>query len=142
MPEILFRGKTLDDPEWVYGYYVRQYEAHMIYFKEIDENGFIHRHIYPETIGQYTGLRDRNGRKIFEGDILKLTDETNNAECIVRVEFGNPNGEYNWGFQFVRISGDEMSTDVLLWIDSEDTGAFTEVIGNIYDDPELLEGTK
>ena len=139
MRELLFRGKTLDVSEWVYGYYVQQYGTDAIYFKESDENGFERLLIYSETVGQYTGLRDRNGRKIFEGDILKLTDETNNAECIVRVEFGNPNGEYNWGFQFVRISGDEMSTDVLLWIDSEDTGAFTEVIGNIYDGSELLK---
>ena len=54
------------------------------------------------------------------------------------VLFGNPNGRYNWGFQLQQVSGTKANTDILLWVEMEETGAFIEVIGNIYDNPELL----
>jgi uncharacterized phage protein (TIGR01671 family) len=95
--------------------------------------------VIPGTVGQYTGLTDKNGRKVFEGDVLKFTDESAGYEWIGRVEFGNPNGEYNWGFQLVYITGTKANTDTLLWFDMEESGAYCEVIGNIHDNPELLE---
>ena len=95
--------------------------------------------VIPETVGQYTGLADKNGTKVFEGDILKFTDKCSNYEWIGKVEFGNPNAEYNWGFQLVYISGAKPNTDILLWFEMEETGAFSEVIGNIHDNPELLK---
>lgn len=125
MRELLFRGKTLDDPEWVYGYYVRQYEAHIIYFKEIDENGFIHRHIYPETIGQYTGLRDRNGRKIFEGDIVKCSDGEN-----YQVVFEQRNNSAYFGLA---------TTENDTWVFEDIITSNLAIVGNIYDNPELLK---
>jgi uncharacterized phage protein (TIGR01671 family) len=83
-------------------------------------------------------LTDKNGKKIFEGDIVKCTDTFSDYEFIAVVMFGNPKGEYNWGFQLNRISGANANTDILLWVDMEETGAFIEVIGNIHDNPELL----
>lgn len=165
MREILFRGKRINNGEWVEGSFLLDGEAHRPPDKEhlpfskcyiVPEtdrenvktsfnNGSLFLettayHVIPETVGQYTGLTDdKNGRKVFEGDILKFTDTNAEYEWIGKVEFGNPNEEYNWGFQLVYISGTKPNTDILLWFDMEETGAFSEVIGNIHDNPELLE---
>ena len=52
---------------------------------------------------------------------------------IGRIEFGNPNGKYDWGFQIVHDSGDAPRNDILLWFDMEEAGAYSEVIGNVHD---------
>ena len=98
------------------------------------------RTVIPETIGQYTGLKDKSGTKIFEGDIVKCVDANNGGSFTAIVSFGNPNCEYNWGYQLVRMGGDSLNTDILLWVDMEETGAYIEVISNIYDNHELLGG--
>ena len=135
MREILFRGKT-DKGEWVQGCYTETLRYNKLHWIWDGKNHFT---VNPSTIGQYTGLTDKNGTKIFEGDILKFTDKFSNYEWIGKVEFGNPNAEYNWGFQLVYISGAKPNTDILLWFDMEETGAYSELIGNIHDNPELLE---
>lgn len=117
MREILFRGKRTDNSEWVEGYYLNQRESltdkKACYIAANNGYGFNYISVIPETVGQYTGLHDKNGRKIFEGDIMR------NAGNVV--EF--------YGGDFC-INGD---SPLSYW-----TG--TEVIGNIYDNPELLEG--
>ena len=82
---------------------------------------------------------DKDGKKVFEGDIVKCTDRTYDYSFTAVVMFGNPNGEYNWGFQLKRISGASANTDILLWFDMDDVGACAEVVGNIHDNKELLE---
>jgi uncharacterized phage protein (TIGR01671 family) len=148
MREILFRGKCGYDNEWVEGFYyqAKLYRSdkelcHYITIPHPESNGQPSDHImvHPETVGQFTDLTDKNGQRVFEGDILKLTDEAYDYEWIAKVEFGNPNAEYNWGFQLVHINGPKPNTDILCWFDMEEVGAFAEVIGNIYDNPELLE---
>ena len=136
MREILFHGKRADNGEWVEGFYLYTNEntQPVIIDMECCSNVII-----PETVGQYTGLTDRNGRKIFEGDIVKCTDTINDFEFNAVVEFGNPNGEYNWGYQLKFISGEESNFDILCWVDMKETGAYIEIIGNIHDNPELLE---
>ncbi len=142
MREILFRGKRTDNGEWVEGYYVKAEllngsgEEHVII--EYSAEGTTY-HVISETVGQFTGLTDKNGTKIFEGDIVKCTDENNLLEFCAIVEFGNPNGEYNWGWQLKYIKGTKVNMDILCWVDMEDLGAYIEVIGNIYDNPELME---
>ena len=147
MSENLSRGKRLKTGEWVEGYYVHLYdgkghESHRIYtgYAENDCGDFypVYFEVVPETVGRFTDLTDKNGKKVFEGDILKFTDTNADYEWVGRVDFGNPNATYNWGFQLVYLRGTKANTDILLWFDMEDTGAYSEVIGNIHD--KLLKG--
>lgn len=67
MREILFRGKREDNGEWVEGFYT---EACAMKTGAIIENSDDDYYVDPATVGQYTGLQDKNGNKIFEGDII------------------------------------------------------------------------
>lgn len=145
MREILFKAKRTDNGEWVEGYYLRAgthwhkkgIHDDWIVVEAIQNGGFLNllkRYaVDPETICQYTGLIDSNGVKVFEGDILKFTDEFNGYEWTGRMEFGNPNAGYTWGWQLVYVSGEEANVDTLCWFDMEESGAYSEVIGNIHD---------
>ena len=149
MREILFRGIWVHgNKEWIEGDLVRDSEGkpHIVDTKYAvywgGESIFVCEdecEVIPETVGQYTGLLDKDGKKVFEGDIVKCTDTTYDYSFTAVVIFGNPNGEYNWGFQLKRISGASANTDILLWFDMDDVGACAEVIGNIHDNKELLE---
>lgn len=143
MREILFRGKRVGNGEWLYGWVTTQHKKYTggDLLTKIQSNTFGVGEYYvdTETVGQFTGLLDKNGTKIFEGDIVKCTDEINGLEFTALVQFGNPNSEYSWGYQLVFIAGDEANLDILCWVEMEETGAYIEVIGNIYDNPELLE---
>ena len=131
----LFRGKGRDydgSEFWVTGYLHKTRTKTLIQPTDLFPSEVI-----PETVGQSTGLKDRNGKLIFEGDVVKLTD--NNAEWKAYVVFGNPYGEYNWGWNLMYIGEKpKVNTDILLWVEMEETGAYCEVIGNIYDNPKLL----
>ena len=116
MREILFRGKRKDNGKWLYGSLVQHFESVSI----IDEyNPFFITEVISETVGQYTGLNDKEGRKIFEGDIVIWGFE---IYIITYIEeygrFLGANREAKYGIT----PADEL-----------------EVIGNIYDNPELFE---
>ncbi len=126
--EILFRGKALNcEGTWLYGNYVHRKNRGSDLVDDyivvgFDNNGAIKfGGIWPHTVGQFTGITDRNGVKIFEGDIVRYNDEPGH------VEFDKENAEFlvffdNWSAGFDSIYCDR----------------YAEVIGNIYDNPELL----
>ena len=136
MREILFRGKRTDDHQWIFGSYVYQYGTHNIYLPDgVDwEFGSDNYTIIPETVGQYIGLTDKNGTKIFEGDIVDV-DGKNGL-----VKYGNfiPKLYAQSVFHSSPIKGFYVET-----IDGEQlvipSKVRTNVIGNIHDNPELLE---
>lgn len=114
--KIVFRGKRLDNKEWVYVYLAD---------REYINNCLSSIKVSIDTIGEYTGLDDKNGKKIYEGDIVKtlFLDPTLNA----------PISFHNGAFMVDYYEGRHK-------IPLQDLHDIVEVIGNIYDNPELLEG--
>ncbi len=157
--EILFKAKRTDNGEWVEGNLItnekNENQKYIGYiFDERNEviEDFDIVEVVPDTLCQYTGLTDKNGKKIWENDIVLLREEIQDYEWKAVVKFGNPNGKYNWGWQLVPIGecgkynwgwqlvpiGEcDMNKDILLWIDMEIANC--EVIGNIFDNEDLLE---
>ena len=138
MREILFKGKDKSSGAWVYGSYVH-YAKRGVAEHCILSEGKQMLSIIPDTVGQYTGLDDKKGVKIFEGDIVRYTDE---YSCVktVPVVWG---GKYHPAFDLAVELYNCVNSLVELLLDSDAmSDAMVEVIGNIYDNPELLEESK
>lgn len=139
MREVLYRGKRIDNGEWTYGYLFVCWDRCYILWGMSGDNP-IKEEVISETVGEYTGLTDKHGNKIFESDIVNLEDKSYGYQWKAVVEFGNPNGNYTWGWQLKPIGkAKNVNTDILCWVEMEETGAFCEIIGNKWDNPEILE---
>jgi uncharacterized phage protein (TIGR01671 family) len=126
MREILFRGKRIDNGEWVEGHYVKGSTRHCI-TKSLAN--YPHYDVIPETVGQYTGLTDKNGNKIFEGDILRTFDRPFDNEIVVVSWL-----EYSKNLGLKVYSADYEGIALLRGYDLEKS----EIIGNIFDNKELI----
>ena len=148
MREILFRGKRKDNGEWIEGsleidpdlelYEIKGFEYYTIW-PEGPQRDYFDYAVIPETVGQYTGLTDKNGKKIFEGDILKIAQK---SDGIGRYYFPPISFPQNIVFKY----------DMCAWLwEVIGTNKYyihfpdawchyeSEVIGNIHDNPELLQ---
>lgn len=149
MREIIFRGQTRRNGEmvwmdgkkvpsnWVYGGALQGTGSFSIIYgcNDVDDKhaSNLEKHVvYTDTLGQYTGLTDKNGKKIFEGDIVS----TDIARPYLIVEFRDG------CFMFNCNDGGEDYYDIMLPIGKEPHNKYEygEVIGNIHDNPELLKG--
>ncbi len=149
--EILFRGKCVDNGEWVEGDYSHDTDLETSYISGYDyytDGDGLQRNLYgyeiiPETRGEYTGLTDKNGKKIFEGDILDLS-------ALMITDFGvvkcgeykdcDMSDDYPCGHVGFYVDIEEMNykrdyvrKDILFFVSK------CKVIGNIHDNPEILE---
>lgn len=155
MRQIKFRGKRKDTDEWVYGYYA----IHHISLTDIDrktnqeirvgtktvhsifndekknENGYW-KDVDPETVGQFTGLHDTNGKEIYEGDILQYIGR--GADIVGKIYYREvtfKEGSFCIYCKDLNIHSPMsgyITNGVLGW----------DVVGNIHDTPELLKGGK
>lgn len=136
MREILFRGKRADNGQWVEGFYAKSGDKTFIIIDNDIAVGYVTmKEIIPKTVGQYTGLTDRNGTRIFEGDIVEMhggCDAMDMREYDIRcmVVYGRTGYGADIGFAGAYKSGMRVSL--------MGEGSLT-VIGNIHDNPELLE---
>lgn len=134
MREILFRGKSIEDNKWVYGDLIREKKSFGKICTRIyrtTNNGWELIDVDSKTIGQYTGLTDKNGNKIFENDIVAYWDTYNTengqseADCIGKVVWDD----------------ETISFQVTNRLSAESYEVLDEcsIIGNIFDNPKLLE---
>lgn len=135
MREIKFRGKCIHSDIWCYGNYatngieaeIQGYDVYgedVIDWREVD--------VEPDTVGQFTGLKDKNGKEIYEGDIIGCHNPNIKHLIFYNEEQG----------RFMAALGGDIENDYfgICGLDCSRWNATKEVIGNIHDNPELLEG--
>lgn len=132
MREILFRGKRVDNGEWAYGSLILEKNAFderliLAIISDADGNETL---VNPETVGQFTGLTDKNGAKIFEGDIIE-GDLEDNLDLGAKWRSVVVMGKFGW-------LADDPTGSAPTPLDEFDIKE-GEVIGNIHDNPELME---
>lgn len=130
MREILFRGKRVDNGEWIEGSFVKMDDIRcMIVTHSSGGAVSFGNQVDPKTVGQFTGLTDKNGKKIFEGDILQGTIVSRWAKNVIRCEVVYSNDG------FISVNRTRNSD----WVHKVRFAKDVKVIGNIHDNPELLE---
>lgn len=155
MREIKFRGKRKDNGEWVEGGFIRNIsDKYLIIDPEkifiVNNSSFAKvqtplfsefaYEVIPETVGQYTGLKDKNGKEIYEGDVVKIGYY---GKAVVRYGekyLGHDEREYIFGL-VIGFYLEWVGGSLRIFTHADDLKN-CEVIGNIHDNPELLEGVK
>lgn len=134
MREILFRGKMVDGLGWIEGSLIKwkhfngkNYED-TYSIKDLYCNEFL---VHPESVGQFTGLHDKNGKRIFEGDVLKLTYDGYSFNCEVKFNDGGFLVYHDNGF-----NGGDADMTMIGWLKHDDYQF--EIIGNIHDSADNL----
>lgn len=128
--EILFRGKNRTLDKWVEGYYLKRRESTLIY--DVVQEG-CGNFVDPASVGQYVNRTDKNGKKIFEGDVVQFYKEINGETF---------QGKYVVYYEdaycaFMLRDIEQKSYPIDLPVEKQCMDY--EVIGNVYDNPELLE---
>lgn len=133
MREILFRGNRVDNGELIEGFYAKSGDRTFILIDNDFAVGYvIMKEVYPESVGQYTGLTDKNGKRIFEGDIVRfdyVNDDGNDADEDFLIIFANGAfcAQYFGNIKCAPNTFDEIVINECY------------VVGNKWDNPELLE---
>ena len=120
--KILFRGNS-NNNEWVYGD-LRHFSTG--YGIAAIEQLFANIRVKPETIGQYTGLKDKNGKEIYEGDLLEVANHKRDKECIADVIFID-------GAFWLHFPNEDL-------LNIKEVSECWGVIGNVHDNPEMKKG--
>lgn len=145
MREIKFRGKRVEDNEWIFGYYVT-HDSHRIIYEDY-EGFYCEEEVIPESVGQYTGLKNKKHREIYEGDII--VNGSVPGPC-----FGVKGLFLQTKYKVAMVNGcfvvecdpecvdDHVFENYHLLFEMGCDGSsesIVEVIGNVYENPELLE---
>ena len=142
MREILFRGKRCDNGEWVDGFLLKECNYATcswnlaIEYKTDRFGKFAYdvAEVVTETVSQFTGLTDKNGKKIFEGDIVRVCLDP--EICVGNVIWDSEIASYNIPFNNGKCV---LPLDIFIAKNKVGEKVWIEVIGNIHDNPELLE---
>lgn len=129
MRTIKFRGKRVDNGEWVYGGFVRRSRGAIPVILDADESSITFRVVIPDTVGQFTGLHDKNGKEIYEGDVIR-SDGYSGARHYI----GYQKEEAMFVAFIIGTTPRAYCGVRQHWIDNFNK----EVIGNIHDNPELM----
>ena len=126
----LFRGKRIDNGEWIFGNLIQTDDGVYIIQNYVPQHSIKNCEVDPSTVCQCTGLKDKNGKLIFENDIMEAHIDEDFPEDVSRFKV-----EWN-GKGWVENHPDGVDRE---YLDDFDTEHF-KVVGNIFDNPELLEG--
>ena len=131
MRTIKFRGKSIDGKEWLYGDLVSSADKKRFAILVNDKESYDECEVTPETVGQFSGLYDCDGKEIYEGDVLRLG---NSPSGVCEVKWNESLAAFCIQFFFENKVG---TRPLGGWVICERK---VEVIGNIFDNPELLKG--